>query len=581
MKKYASIIALCMVIVLCIPTIHAQASSNTEFIIRCRTTVPQESTGNGAVLYGSVFPDGQSSGDAMRQHIIEGLATFDFSQLQGYDYYFVGANRTSGTGDNPATGNIFVFWFNSSAVPLYTTGNSPSSTVSNSFYASIGSTFKVQSLYVTTSGYGSWSTVDTLTTQNNLNNSVYGACTNVQYVLDCNFAVNSWVEAIIKSGYTNGSNDLKQWYLNGGFSECTDLFDNTQGYNAQGQIVDGSGQGIVEVESNENHLYLKSCDVGFCKPYSVSDLSSAGGGYLYVKYTYDNWINSHSSDYWVNIRTVVNVDGTQYSGINTRALDLNGVNVLTFKESTTPNAWNDEGLLFVEFPNNVVSTYKNGYVYSIPYATFAGTESGGINNRSRFLGNGRNRLFLTPHGGRGVDITEYPLGQALEDLFQIISHNQFTITVTVWLQDTDNNRSGEFTKSFNLLTGVGTTMDTGITDNDNPFEPDPSLPDIPDGTSGDSNSVAPIVNNTVINMGGKFEGVFHDDSLDNLKETVDAYPQVPNQHFWDYFLVYKDNAFLDATSDFFGALPSELSSLLISSIGIIGVFAIYRFVRRR
>lgn len=72
-----------------------------------------------------------------------------------------------------------------------------------------------------------------------------------------------------------------------------------------------------------------------------------------------------------------------------------------------------------------------------------------------------------------------------------------------------------------------------------------------------------------------------DSGLDDLKETVDAYPQVPNQHFWDYFLVFKDNAFLDATSDFFGALPNELSSLLISSIGIIGVFAIYRFVRRR
>ena len=163
MKRLFSIIAIALVIALSVPCIPSYAADNTQFIIRCRSTVPEETTGNGAVLYGSVFPDGQSSGDLLRQNIIDGLASFDFSQLQGYDYYFVGANRTSGTNDNPVTGNVYVFWFNSSAIPLYVTGNSPSSTVSNSFYAAIGSSFKVQSLYVTTSGYGSWSSVDTIT----------------------------------------------------------------------------------------------------------------------------------------------------------------------------------------------------------------------------------------------------------------------------------------------------------------------------------------------------------------------------------------------------------------------------------
>lgn len=99
-----------------------------------------------------------------------------------------------------------------------------------------------------------------------------------------------------------------------------------------------------------------------------------------------------------------------------------------------------------------------------------------------------------------------------------------------------------------------------------------SVVQVPDGGGGGNS----------INYSPSFSpSIVMDSGLDDLKETVDAYPQVPNQHFWDYFLVFKDNAFLDATSDFFGALPNELSSLLISSIGIIGVFAIYRFVRRR
>lgn len=100
-----------------------------------------------------------------------------------------------------------------------------------------------------------------------------------------------------------------------------------------------------------------------------------------------------------------------------------------------------------------------------------------------------------------------------------------------------------------------------------------SVVQVPDSGGGGNNS---------INYSPTFSpSIVMDSGLDDLKETVDAYPQVPNKNFWDYFLVFKDNAFLDATSDFFGALPNELSSLLISSIGIIGVFAIYRFVRRR
>lgn len=403
------------------------------------------------------------------------------------------------------------------------------------------------------------------------NSGIYIRSDTQEEILDSNIPVYFNWDIVQKGG--SAVTDSNKTFYSADKSSYTNFLDPSLPYTNENDETVSPDNG-VEFESNENHMYLKSCDVGFCKPYSSSDLSSAGGGYLYVNYTYDNWINSHSSDYWVNIRTVVNVDGTQFSGINTRALDLNGVNVLTFKESTVPNNWTDEGLLFVEFPNTVVSTYKAGYVYSIPYPTFANTDSGGISNRSRFLSNGRNRLFLTPSGGRGYDITNESLGDFLQSIFNVNVHQKFTLTVTVWLQDTNNNRSGEFTKSFNLITGVGTTTDTGITDNDNPFEPDPMLPDIPDGSGNDSNSVAPIVNNFMINGSGT---IGYDPGYRDLKEDID---KDPDGNFSQYLDPMQNDDVGSWFMSFVDEMPTEMKSILIAGVGVGVLFGLYRFIRR-
>ena len=100
MKRVFSTIAICLVLVLSVPSFSVYAMDKSEFIIRCRSTVEESSTGLEAVLYGSVFPDGSTSGDQLRQNVISGLSTFDFTQLSEYDYYFVGASLSSGTSTN-------------------------------------------------------------------------------------------------------------------------------------------------------------------------------------------------------------------------------------------------------------------------------------------------------------------------------------------------------------------------------------------------------------------------------------------------------------------------------------------------
>lgn len=330
----------------------------------------------------------------------------------------------------------------------------------------------------------------------------------------------------------------------------------------------------VEYESNENHLYLKSCDVGFCKPTSVQDLGSAGGGYVYIQYTFDNWINNHSGDYHLDIRPTVQLDNNTYNGILNRALDLNGLIVLSFDTLTENDSWTNSGFLFVEFPDTIGGIYKKGYVYSIPYPVFAAEDSSGVSNRSRFLGNGRNRLYLTPEGGRGYDITSDPLGDSLESLWDVQEYETAYLSLNVRLVDNEGNESGQFIKRFNLKTGVGTVYDNSVTDNDNPFEPDPEYPSVPDGSDGDSSSFPTIYNQTVINANGTLG---FDPGYRELKQDIDA---DPNGNFTQYLDPLKNDSLGEWFMSFINAFPPELKVLLISGTAAGVGFGIYRFVRR-
>lgn len=97
------------------------------------------------------------------------------------------------------------------------------------------------------------------------------------------------------------------------------------------EYVDAGGTEDIG-ETNENHLYLTNFDIGFCKPYHNEDLYRAGGGYVYLKYNFDSWVNSHISDYNLQIITELNVNGNITSYPTVRNLDAQGISVFSFKE---------------------------------------------------------------------------------------------------------------------------------------------------------------------------------------------------------------------------------------------------------
>lgn len=380
------------------------------------------------------------------------------------------------------------------------------------------------------------------------------------------------------SSYTFGNNATTSFsiYCTSIYNEYTPLNSVVNAHTLDG-VVSGyeTGVGVLvpEYESNENHLYLKNIDAGFCKPYGISDLSFAGGGYVYLQYSYDNWVNSHSSDYQLDIRTTVQLGQNFFNGMIKRSIDLQGLTVIDFKALTDNDNWTESGFLFVEFPETLYGNYKKGYVYSVPYPTF-------VDNRSRFLGNGRNRLFLSPSGGRnGIEITNSSIGSALEESFNIQNYDVAYLSMDIRLIDSEGNTSGSYIKRFNLKTGVGSVYDTSITNNQNPFEPDYDLPSIPDGTDSDNNAVTYPSNNSGITF-TYYQGdtnVTIDYGGKELEEILESktLPSLAN-----LFQPFRDNALVAATSDYIGILPDDLQNIMFTCGGVLMVFVVWRFIRR-
>lgn len=337
-------------------------------------------------------------------------------------------------------------------------------------------------------------------------------------------------------------------------------------YNGTEIVIPDTGSGE---ESNENHLFLKNFDIQFCKPYNLADVySRAGGGYASFTYDFDSWINSHSSDYEIDIITQIDVDGNTYTYPNVRNLDVSGVLVLPFSGLAPSYPWSQENLLFVQYPNKIFGNYNLGYIYSLTYQKY-------VNNYNRFLGSGRsNRLFF-----KGFDIAsdfDDVLGSQVEQLFSNITHTKFQISFTVTMVDTvSGERSGSYIKTFDLLNGVYNVTSNTIADNTNPFEYSDESPYLPVEDSG--GGYLPSTNNNLVTNNINIPNDYTVTYRDGVNSFIDWYNQDSSvtgiqNTFWGSMGVFKGNPASELYSEYFGFLPDGFKSVIFgcAGIGIIG-----------
>lgn len=334
------------------------------------------------------------------------------------------------------------------------------------------------------------------------------------------------------------------------------------------------------VESNLNHLYLSNFDAGYCKPYHMQELYRAGGGYLYFTYDFDSWINSHSDDYQLQVITQLNVDGIATTYNSLWPLDLQGCMVLPFNRLASSYQWGDENILFIEYEDeSLFSNYNKGYVYAINYLKYVdpNTQKG-----IRSMGNGRTRSFISASGSTHRLLGDDP---AEENYFSGQSnHTQFLMSVTVRMVDTvSGDVSGSFTKTFNLLNGVSTVSNNQIRDNTNPYEPtsDDLYFPIQDsgggyGYGGGNNQLVnfqfPSDIELFIDNGFKQFLSWYETSADTAYAT---------NRFWSSMGIFEGNPATALYEEYFGFLPDDFKTLILSCAGIGIVGGAFCILRRR
>lgn len=404
--------------------------------------------------------------------------------------------------------------------------------------------------------------------------------TNCQHYYSSNQFWDSYVatDATVGSQISNNFGALNLFdslctdYLDGGFSS---YFDGNG-------IVTPERPDDVVIEDNTNHLFLRNVNSGFCKPANMNNLSSVGGGYLYVSYDFDDWIQYHNSSYDFQLTSDFNIDGTHYGGIIRQPLDLQGVSIYPFNDLGSLVNWSGENLVFFQSNEQLLSNYYKGYVYSMPYSKF-------ILNRDKIVegsnGSGAtNLIFLTSflaESVSGYNITNLS-GTNLENLFvSQVEHNIFTLTITCKLIDKiSGEESGTFVKTFNLLNGVTNTSDKSIEDNRNPFENSVDDVNYPIDNIGGGYNNYPYYgsNNNInnINIPSNYTVTYRD----GVNSFIDFYNKDPSttgimNSFWGLMGVFRGNPATDIYEDYWGFLPSSFKNIVLAcaSLGIIGFAA--------
>lgn len=565
-----------MVLSLAFPKVSF-AIDKSEFIVRAQSTVSYATSGIEGQLYGSVFPDITYTG--YNENLLNCLASFDFSLMSEYDYYYVSCNQSG------SYMNLTVCLFNSQITPLIVTDNTYNSRGSNYAYAYATGSYVYYTNYVLTSGYGSWS-VRQGGTFNEVSiyqyDTDYGNGQSFYYILDSNVGVYATSEIISLSGLQGSwaTNTIKSWFFNdGGYEQCTNIFENTQGYNAQGDIVDAGGSG-VEIESNDNHLYFQSCDLGFCEPKGITNFSNFGGAYVYCRYTVDNWVVNHINDYKIRVMLSAYVGNRQVSGHIDLSLDRDGCVTVPFSSFfDAEHQLTSSGFLSMVTNKSIEQDFYKAYLYSISAegaSRLASQNDVAMSNWEKLISGNIKYIFATVGEQTRFIGSDTPVGSIVLQKF-----NPYIINVSVILMDENDNHSGNISRKFDLVTGNDDQTSGDGYVNDNPFETptedteDPEYtPTIPEDNSTDTQ--------LVVYTGGTWSGVMNatigfDPGYRDLKNDLNSNPE---GNFTNYLAPFKNENVSSFVGDTVSGFPVEIKTILVSGFGILTLLGIYRFIRR-
>ena len=377
----------------------------------------------------------------------------------------------------------------------------------------------------------------------------------------------------------------------GASSGFIDFFRGGEVYYWNGEdFVDGADTGE---ESNENHMYFKSCNIGFAEPNNVNSFTQFGGAYVYFKYDVDQWVNDHIDEYYIEIEGTLSLDGHTRSGGTLLRLDPDGCTTVPLSDLFGQDVVN-AGVVTYTVNRTVEQNFLQSYLYSMSNATLtrllqgdsSSGSSGSLLSALTELGNYaaselRSLWVIASTGNTVVCNKNYPENQGGVTL---TPHTDFKITLDCNLQDSNGNESGEIGKMFDLYKGSDVVTDSSGLRNEDPYEIDPIgedfLPDIPNDSTV-VNSGSGSVN--VYNMTPSEVKLVIDNGLDKFVNWYNTSNEVGTtvNGFWASFGIFKNNPATDLYEEYFGFLPTEFKTIMLgaATIGIVG--CVFSMLRRK
>lgn len=358
-----------------------------------------------------------------------------------------------------------------------------------------------------------------------------------------------------------------------------------------------NGTSIVDpdeetVESNLNHLYFNSCEVGFAEPYGVTNFATYGGAYFYVKYKVDDWILDHINDYDLYFSSTGYVGSRQYNGSKRISLDADGCITIPFSDIfTTDGGVVSNGFVSAVSSKVVDQRFYKTYLYSIAgeklqnFVDQQNTVSGSFSSAWDDLVHTVRETYFFVYNGPN-DFSE-----VIQDVVQsqIVSlstvYKNYKINVNLYLVDNNGNRSGSIGRLFDLYTGSDTSTDNQGLENQNPYIDDSEdyLPDLPDDTqqviqtTGNGSSV------NVYNMTPSEIKLIIDNGFERFVSWYNSDPSTAevSTGFWNSFGIFRNNPAIDLYEEYFGFLPTGFKDIILgcATIGIVG--GVFCAIRRK
>lgn len=619
MKKIASIIAICMVLVLSFPSVPVFAMDIDNFCIRAQSTTSADWP------YGQVVLQDITANEGYREQVLECLKTFDMSLLDDYDYYAILSSRSSGTTAD-GTYSLVVICFNSDVEPYIVNCNSSVGSFSNQrIFAKLNETFYLCSASYTASSHTSF---DNILYSNSFSGSYFYGDSSGEYgyanfewlTYDANFPV--YYEKEVKS--ISGFSDDRRWgwttYADNR-AGLTDLFADAEGYNLQGQVVSpGGGDG----EENP-HLGFRKIDGNVIYNSVNKTYSSARVVYETDPTGFEILESRPLNDWVMDLTYYCSYTLNKYPDGNVYVAPATERGGFSWSETRGFSSSNDEfslrGGSFVVDPlraADVEGLSENAYMFATLVTLMNDGVSTGkqtFDQYGQFWGRLAELSIDFTYTGFLSELLE-KYGMSVGDFLNSLGNTnyyyslgEFTLQVSASIRSIDNSIKGlpgnvyfDLTSHTSSSYAEGTTPLPSVEDPDPvpqvPYEFITDVPVEPSGINPDTGVMTYVPVNVQVNVNVPStsvdgnnnmtqnynptisQNVSIDSGVDEIAEVVDKYPSVDKMHFWEYFLVFKDNEFVQVTKDFFEMLPTEVYATIFSSIGIITVIAIFRFFRR-